>query len=604
VALDNLKLGDLLRYVEEGKIQLPDFQRQWKWDDERIRGLLATVTLDYPLGVVMTLETGGEAQFKARPLAGTSVRSGTVPEQLLLDGQQRLTSLHQALLSDRPVATEDGRHNKLSRWYYIDIARAINENADREDAILSVPEDRTVREDFARKVKLDLTSRQNECEAGIFPLNLTFDNAAVSAWMRNYVQFDEGRWEVWPQFKASVLDRITGFAVPLIRLPKETRKEAVCAVFEKVNTGGIVLNVFELLTATYAGDRTYAEEHGEDFNLAQDWAGTRTSLAAKYPVLEGLDSVDFLQALALVVTYERRRRYFAARPNGPTPPAVGCKRRDLLDLPLSDYLKWAPAVADALEWTGGFLREQCVFRKEDLPYRTQLAPLAAIRTILGPRADERHPKAKIARWYWCGVLGELYSGTFESRFPRDVEQVVAWMDGQSDPDTVTEASFREQRLRTLATRNSAAYKGIYALLIKQGCYDWFHADDPINSEIVIGQAVDFRLIFPKGWFERSKARDDRMNSVVNKTPLSFRAGQMMGTRSPATYLEMMARESGSPTDWVDDVVSTHRIEPKTLRAADFDAFYRDRVEQLLVLVEEAMGKPAVRELASMTVGAA
>jgi hypothetical protein len=595
VALDNLKLGKLLKHVEAGEIQLPDFQRQWKWDDERIRSLLATVTLDYPLGVVMTLETGGEAQFKARPLAGTSVPAGVVPEQLLLDGQQRLTSLYQALLSRRPVETEDARHNRLSRWYYIDIAQAIDESADREDAILSVPVDRTLRKDFARKVKLDLTSREQECRAGVFPLNLTFDGAAQGAWMRGYVQIDESRWDIWPIFKERVLDRVAGFAVPLIKLPKDTRKEAVCAVFEKVNTGGVVLNVFELLTATYAGNRGYSNEHGGDFSLAQDWRGIRAALSAKHPVLEGLENIDFLQALALVVTYDRRRRHLVDKPDATTAPAVGCKRKDLLDLPLEDYLKWAPDVTDALEWAGGFLREQGVFRKEDLPYRTQLAPLAAIRTILGSRVDEPGVEAKIARWYWCGVLGELYGGTIESRFPRDVEQVVAWVDGRAEPDTVTEANFREQRLRTLATRNSAAYKGIFALLIRQGCYDWYHASGPINGEIVIGESVDFRLIFPKGWFERTKIKDERMNSVVNKTAMSFRANKMIGSRSPATYLEMIARESGSPPDWVDDLVSTHRIDPKTLRAADFDAFYRDRTEQLLALVESAMGKPAVRD---------
>ncbi len=68
MALDGPSLGKMLDDVAAGRIQLPDFQRQWKWDDDRIRALLATVTLDYPLGVAMTLETGGDAQFKARPL--------------------------------------------------------------------------------------------------------------------------------------------------------------------------------------------------------------------------------------------------------------------------------------------------------------------------------------------------------------------------------------------------------------------------------------------------------------------------------------------------------------------------------------------------------
>ncbi len=106
----DLGLGDLLAMTGAGKVQLPDFQRPWKWDDDRILSLLATVTLGYPLGVMMTLETGGPGtRFKPRPLEGTNVPADVEPEQLLMDGQQRLTSLYQALRGDKPVDTMDAR---------------------------------------------------------------------------------------------------------------------------------------------------------------------------------------------------------------------------------------------------------------------------------------------------------------------------------------------------------------------------------------------------------------------------------------------------------------------------------------------------------------
>jgi uncharacterized protein with ParB-like and HNH nuclease domain len=77
-------LSDLLRDIRVGKVQLPDFQRDWKWDDPRIISLLATITRGYPIGVVMTLETGGDGgRFKPKPLSGvdgTSVQHE--PEQL------------------------------------------------------------------------------------------------------------------------------------------------------------------------------------------------------------------------------------------------------------------------------------------------------------------------------------------------------------------------------------------------------------------------------------------------------------------------------------------------------------------------------------------
>ncbi|MEU1801383.1 DUF262 domain-containing protein [Streptomyces sp. NPDC019937] len=607
MALDGPSLGKMLDDVAVGKIQLPDFQRPWKWDDDRIRALLATVTLDYPLGVAMTLETGGEAQFKARPLHGTEVGPGVAPEQLLLDGQQRLTSLYQALKSGRPVETTGARNKPLRRWYYIDIAKAVDEAADRDEAILSVPEDRIVRGSFGRGSSWDLTSRENECENGLFPLNLLFDPEQTGKWQRVYVNGGDDRWDLWSEFQARVIDTVKGFKVPLIRLPKETRKEAVCSVFERVNTGGVVLNVFELLTATYAGDAQFAERNGgEDFSLIDDWRAIKSKLGSDYPVFgtldkdtgqeTGLSSLDFLQSIALVRTYERKQNFLVEHPGATNAPAVSCKRRDLLHLPLADYTRIAPKTEEALSWVGRFLASQHVFRERDLPYGSQVVPLAAIGVILGNAVKEPGVQEKLARWYWCGVLGELYGGVTDTRFVRDVEQVVGWVrDGGAEPDTITEANFQEQRLHRLTSRNSAAYKGIYALLIKEGAIDWFFHEEPIGEQTVIGQYVDIRQVFPKAWFERHEVDGASMSSIVNKTPLSYLAQQTMSSNFPSVYLPSFERHTSSPGDWFDDIVSTHLIDPKTLRADDFEAFYRDRTERLLGLVDRAMGKAAVRE---------
>jgi hypothetical protein len=605
VALDGPSLGKMLDDVAAGRIQLPDFQREWKWDDDRIRALLATVTLDYPLGVAMTLETGGEAQFKARPLAGTPVSPSEAPQQLLLDGQQRLTSLYQALKSDLPVETTNAANKRLKRWYYIDIAMAVDENADRDDAILSIPEERIVRGAFGRGATLDLTTLEKECEERLFPLNLVFDPERTGKWHRAFVSKGDDHWDMWAAFQHKVIDKIKSFQIPLIRLPKETRKDAVCSVFERVNTGGVVLNVFELLTATYAGNLNYATDHGKDFNLAEDWRTTKALLATVHPVFgivdngreTGLTSLDFLQAIALVTTYARKQEFLTVHPESATAPAIGCKRRDLLDLPLAEYVATAPKVMDAFDWVGQFLAAQSVFREVDLPYRTQLVPLAAIRVILGDAVDDPEASARLARWYWCGVLGELYGGSTDSRLVRDVEQVTAWIkQGGPEPDTIAEATFQEQRLRTLATRNSAAYKGIYALLIKQGAIDWFFTESPITAETLVGQYVDIRQVFPKAWFERNGLQaDTRASSIVNKTPMSYRAGITVGRNAPSDYLQAFEQEAGTPGAWFDDLVGTHLIDPKALRADDFEAFHRARVDSLLQLVEEATGKPPVRE---------
>ena len=153
----------------------------------------------------------------------------------------------------------------------------------------------------------------------------------------------------------------------------------------------------------------------------------------------------------------------------------------------------APKAAEALSWVGRFLGAQHVFRERDLPYGSQIVPLTAIGVLLGSLVEDRDVQDKLARWYWCGVLGELYGGVTDTRFVRDVEQVVGWIkDGGPEPDTITEATFQEQRLHRLTSRNSAAYKGVHALLLKEGVIDWFFHEEPINEQFLIGQYVDIR----------------------------------------------------------------------------------------------------------------
>ena len=593
MALDSPKLQKVLDEIKSGIMQLPDFQRDWKWDDQRIRELIATVTLDYPLGVVMTLETGGQSPFRARTLTGAESAASINPDLLLLDGQQRLTSLFQALHLDLPVRTTDARNKELRRWYYVDIAKAVGAAADRDEAIVSVPEDKILRSGFARKAQLDLSTIELECQAGYFPLRMVFDVQRVDAWQRAFVMADEANWGLWSKFQEHVLNNVRSFLIPMIKLSASTTKDAVCSVFERVNTGGVPLNVFELLTATYAGDRKHEQEHGDYYRLPDVWRDIKKRLATSYPVFgrlesgieDGLSSSDFLQAVTLVLTWERKQGRPAA--------AVSCKRRDLLELPLAEFHRIAPRVTSAFEWVGEFLNQQCIVHSADLPYRTQLVPLAAVRAVLEEKTDDPTLTERITRWYWCGVLGEMYGGSTESRFTRDVEQLIAWAEAEGDtPDTVAEAAFLSDRLDSLTTRNSAAYKGIYALLVKQGAVDWYYNEAPLNPGTLLQHSVDVRQIFPKSWFARQQVNGSRANSIVNKTPLSYRASRSM-TGSPASYLTLLAQESGMRLEWFDDVVATHLIDPVTLREADFASFYADRSKQLLEMVNSAMGKRTV-----------
>ena len=147
-------LSDLIKNIGNGRIQLLDFQREWEWDDDHIVSLIASIAMGYPIGVLMMLEVGGrDLNLAFKPLAGAEKSATGAPEWLLLDGQHRITALFHTLASchsvptrngpvptrNRPVPTRNGYRKPLTRWCYIDIAKALSDRSDLEDAILLIP---------------------------------------------------------------------------------------------------------------------------------------------------------------------------------------------------------------------------------------------------------------------------------------------------------------------------------------------------------------------------------------------------------------------------------------------------------------------------------
>ncbi len=570
-------LSELLSDIGKGAIQLPDFQRSWIWDDAHIRSLIASVTLSYPIGAVMVLETGGESgSFLPRPFAGVHLDSLTSPNGLVLDGQQRLTSLFLALMSGRPVPTRTTRGQETKLYYYLDMAKCLDPDLDREEAVLSLPESKVRTADFGRTVVLDVTTREREYERGLYPLEMIFNAVEAFQWnsgYKEYFKFNPGKVEFIDQFLAKIWLPINKYKVPVIELKRETPKEAVCQVFEKVNTGGVTLSVFELVTASFAAD---------NFRLRDDWAERRERIAEQN-VLRGVSSTDFLQAVTLLASYKR------SRAPGST-SAVSVRRRDVLRLTLDEYKDNASSVEHGFQRAAQLLTRERVFDRRNLPYGTQLVPLAAICAYLDKQLDAHDVLAKLARWYWCGVLGEMYGGANETRYTMDIQDVVGWTEGNEEPRTIRDANFAPTRLLGLSTRNSAAYKGLFSLMVKQGSHDFKNAN-PIAHTMGFSLPVDIHHIFPRAWCSNNGVDYSTSNSVVNKAPLTSETNRMLGGSAPSQYLDRLVNTGNISRDRLDEVLATHWIEPELLRRNDFGGFIRDRAVKLLDAIEDAMGKP-------------
>lgn len=581
------ELADYLKWTTTGKVQLPDFQRGYKWEDERIRQLLVTVLQSHPMGVVMLLKTGNnQIRFKPRPVEGVSLPAGTDAEYLLLDGQQRLTSLTQALSGDGVVSTKDSRGKLMDRRYYIDIGLALQGEERMDEAVVAIPGDGVVRTNFGKDIVLDVSTPEKERSQGYFPMRLLFGGAETVTWL--FALEDK---DIASQFHAKVIQPASTYNIPAIELDKETSKAAVATVFEKVNTGGLTLNVFELLTATFAGDKEYYEQHGEDFRLNEDWLKTKEMFAG-HAVLHAVENTDFLQAVTMLTTLKRNRADTSDRP-----PAVSAKREDVLKLRLWDYLEWVQPLREGFMWASTFLADQHVFDQRSVPYAKQLVPMATLRVVLGNDIDLHSVRERITRWFWCGVLGELYGGANDTRFVRDLEQVPDWArgkDGATVPRTVQDATFVESRLHSLRTRGAAAYKGIHALVIADNAADWMY-DKTFDKVQYVDMSVDIHHIFPWKWCVDAGVDDERRESIVNKTPLSAATNRKIGGVAPSKYLSAIEKAADIKAERLDELLTSHRCDPAAMRADDFDAFFTARREALVQLVEKAMGKTVQRD---------
>lgn len=596
-------LEELLSKARTGALQLPDFQRPYRWNDERIRSLIVTILRGHPMGVLMTLRTGGtEVRFKPRPIEG-STAAGVEPELLLLDGQQRTTSMFQALTGDGVVDTEDDRHKKMRRKYFVDLHLALGSPRDQDAAVVSMPESGIVRSDFGRRVDLDVSTEAGQIAHGLMPVSTLFDRNAAMPWLFSYMNgaaTPEGkaeRMQAFQDFTTRVLTPVSNYAVPAIELGNDTSREAVATVFEKVNVGGMPLDVFELLTATFAGDNEYYEEHGEDFRLAEDWKKTQEIIASNR-VLKDFRATDFLMGVSVLATLEERQA--ALHRQASKPPATSARREDILAMRLGVYLRWAERLRDALPAVARHLHSLHIHTANDIPYKSQIVSLAIIHVLLGVEAEGYAIRARINQWFWCGVLGEQYGSTIEGKLARDAEQVPDWAKGMSggerlsQPDIVARAQFAETRLGSLRTRNAAAYKGIYALLMAQDvpCRDW-KMDQIIDHSSYQDLKVDIHHIFPKQWCIDHGIPVEWRESIINKTPLSRRTNIQIGGVSPAIYMPKL--DAGLPEGHLDILVRTHAIDPGTLRDGDFDAFFRTRMKALVALIEKATGKAVTRD---------
>jgi hypothetical protein len=582
---DKRKVTGLVEAAYEGKICLPNFQRDFVWTREEVADLVRSIVRGYFIGSLLLLRCdANNPPFAPVFLRGSEppVRDPR-PEYLILDGQQRLSSLIYALTAP-DLSLKDSSQR---RWFFVNL-----------DVLLNEPDSDDVVFDRAKRELRGLDSEEAQFEQRILPCAKLLTEQRFYQWRDGFEDWLQGtdpgmldKYRAdWRNGWTSAVAAFQTFEVPLVELPRVDESDSesigrVCAIFEKLNSTGVDLSVYDLLTARLyrSGIRLH------DLWTEAVTAHPRLQTWSKGKADEHKFGVLVLRTLALL--------------RGLDP-----KPRILIDLSpanfAEDWRRAAAAIERALELIthvgpDGF----GVFAEKWLPGFGLIPILAALRCEIDERKLGDQEREDLRRWYWCNVFMERYSSAVESKSRKDyVEMTRHWLEEGSEPEVFREAAdwigAPGFRIRDSASYASARYSGVFCLLALRNARDWRRGED------IRLQELQDHHIFPKAYLKRHEiTKRVDVNTIANRTLISNEANAKIKDKAPAEYLS-----SGNifPPGARDALLMPHFMDGSVLpiveaasedlsasEAADlYQRFVQARQVEIIKEIRQACGIPA------------
>ena len=585
-----VQLSGLLSGIGAQKIALPRFQRRWVWEPERVKELIVSVAYLYPAGSLLTMPVT-DSQFALRPFEGAGEILQGKPDLMVLDGQQRLTSLYEALYRADGVEYRKRRYH-----FYLDVSAlscqpnesAVAEPQFAESLFYVVDKKDGHRVRYEGLVpRYELTTQEQDITAGALPLCHVFDpDGKLAKWRELYLLSRAEKsldafvrlGQEWDRLVKPWLDRMRGYHFPVTELAETMPLGAICYIFEKVNSMGVPLDVFDLCNAVL---------WAQGFFLNQEWETTKATLKDGLRV-QPLSGTHWVQGLSLLDSLARKR----ASPN--TGGAVTCRKEDLMKLGRSAVEKRWKSLVTGYEEAGRFMTEQGILAERILPYTTLIVPLSVILSDVVARKGKAHLGAawpKIKQWYWCSVFSQRYSSQIETNAAKDSEQVLAWIDGGEPPDAVRTFTFRSDSLQEIRSIRNVIYKGVLCLLARNGALD-LGGKGKLSTELFGDTHQDHHHIFPVAALERLRVKDPRIDTIVNKTLISAEVNRSIRDTLPSVYVpQLTAKYKPEALDdkTFEDRLRTHLADPTALKADHWNDFVVDRRERLRELIHSVCG---------------
>ncbi len=518
----------IIRYVEQaydGTLCLPNFQRDFVWPPEMVADLLRSIFRGYFVGSLLLLDSDpSNPPFAPQALRGAKPTQVELrPNWLVLDGQQRLTSLLYALASpDFPL-----KNTALRRWFFIDLKKLLNDIED-DDFVFS----RTKREmNGLEKREVQYRERMLPCTELLRNGSFMEWRDGLDDWLKDNDRDEHKRFRKktdepltgWRDIITKAVTDFENFLVPVVLLPRvaENDKTAlgrVCAIFEKLNSTGVELSVYDLLTARLyrSGIKLHDlwKETCHQNPLIREWSNGKAD-TDKF-------GVQILRTLALL------------RGLDPKPSIlIELKPEEFAE----DWKRASRAIERALKMIrlvnpDGF----GVFARKWLPGFGLIPILAALREEIETRGLGDEERSDLRKWYWCNVFLERYSSAVESKSRRDYQEFLRyWEDPKKVPEVFREASARigtsSYSIRESASHASMVYCGVFCLMALEKARDWRLA------ETIELQELQDHHIFPRAYLsEHGIDHRATVNSVVNRTLICGKTNGMIKDKAPADYV--------------------------------------------------------------------
>lgn len=480
---------DLVEHAHSGRLKLPAFQRNWRWKTEKVKKLFDSLRQGYPIGSLLFL--GGEgADLSPRVFSGSAAAAtGVATENLVLDGQQRLTAgIHLF-------------HGTGNRQYYLDIARLAELVAEQKIDLKNAEEVKG----FAATLDTDdgyLIARTPVDD----PRSLLIDkhllctvilsnqaqlNQALLDYSKKYPEREPLMFSlVSPYFSMSNLE-----PVPFVTIDAGTQLDAISRIFTTLNTTGQLLTPFELVVAIlFPKGIDLVKEFQELCNIG------------KY--FRNMDRTGevLLQTIAMMANADPKKSLLPKT----IKPAI--------------FLQHYEAAFDALENLGEFLTNDMgaaldVKDASLVPYDAIFAPMACAYSLFKKQGlkgvEERNGKRKFERWYVASALSQRYQEGVHNKQRRDYSEVMAWVfDDAATPSWIQDV--------TVPNLNRASFDGAVGKLV-QSLFNLNNIRDPLT-----GSLVGFRLntaptekhhLFPSkyvtGFANWNKKQGDTADVVCN-----------------------------------------------------------------------------------------